>query len=1145
VDPAEGVNVDVKKDGASPSNKYQVVVSGGAPAGLANVEVRRASGNQLLLQTQATYWGFSPDDDRFVISWVQTSGTLEIHHVALYDLTRTNPQGPIWTRADSTLSSRIQFSPSGRYLFYTDVLGGPQTQLTLVDTHTGTVQFSDSVQQVGGAPVAGEDSFGIISWGFGPNDTRFVYGYLSGSNNVTWNLVNLEKGPGHALVKNLSLLNETADYWQFSSCGEVIALVRQPGQSFVFVDLYNTKDGSSVGSEAQIAAPVQVLQLRTAATGHVATVTTASGSTNYPLGSITPECTTTSSPPPPPPPPSQTCCTSSGPFVDPAKGVNVDLKKDGASPSHKYEVVASGGAPAGLANIEVHRASDNQLLVQTQATQWGFSPDDDRFVTSSVQTSGSVTIHHVALYDLTRANPQGPIWTSADSTVSSRIQFSPSGRYLFYTDVLGGPQTQLTLVDTHTGTVAFSDSVLQVGGAPVAGEDSFGIINWGFGPNDTRFVYAYLSGSNNVTWNLVNLEKGPGHALVKSLSLLNETADYWKFSSCGEVIALVRQPGQQFVFVDLYNTKDGSSAGSEAQIPAPVQLLQLRTTATGHVATVTTASGSTNYPLGSITPVCSVSVTAHSPVDLLLTDEQGRRIGFDPVTGNVLNEIPGGSFTGVGTEPETIAVPFAVGTYAIEATGLASLTTAEPYRLTIATADDTGMTDQHDIAGMATHGTRQQFFFTVDDHLSITSLSPADTTPPSITANIVGAGGGTGWYTSDVALSWNIFDGETPIDVSAGCGSQSVTSETAGITFTCTATSAGGTASRSITVKVDKTPPSITSLKSPAANVNGWNNSPVTVSFQCAEALAGTDAGSLPPPIVLSANGAGQSATGICTDRAGNTASLTVQPINIDLIAPAVTPPSDQSVQQTSALGATVTYPQATIVETGSGLAASGCVPASGSVFAPGLTTVTCTATDLAGNSGAAMFAVTVNPVAMSSDGRMYGVGFIEQGSKHQHFLFRVSQLQGRDFGRLEYWVKNTRLCRPDDDYWERDFDGGRDINYGRDHGNPLHHFEATSVDIVTFSDDPSFVPGRPQPLVDTVRFSGAGRWNGRSGYTFEAVATDRGEPGRHRDTFSLVIKDPRGAVVANVSGEIESGNIQSTRLWGATPGFSLVGEPE
>jgi hypothetical protein len=181
----------------------------------------------------------------------------------------------------------------------------------------------------------------------------------------------------------------------------------------------------------------------------------------------------------------------------------------------------------------------------------------------------------------------------------------------------------------------------------------------------------------------------------------------------------------------------------------------------------------------------------------------------------------------------------------------------------------------------------------------------------------------------------------------------------------------------------------------------------------------------------------------------------------------------------------------------------------------------------------------------MSSDGRMYGVGFIEQGSKHQHFLFRVSQLQGRDFGRLEYWVKNTRLCRPDDDYWERDFDGGRDINYGRDHGNPLHHFEATSVDIVTFSDDPSFVPGRPQPLVDTVRFSGAGRWNGRSGYTFEAVATDRGEPGRHRDTFSLVIKDPRGAVVANVSGEIESGNIQSTRLWGATPGFSLVGEPE
>jgi hypothetical protein len=63
------------------------------------------------------------------------------------------------------------------------------------------------------------------------------------------------------------------------------------------------------------------------------------------------------------------------------------------------------------------------------------------------------------------------------------------------------------------------------------------------------------------------------------------------------------------------------------------------------------------------------------------------------------------------------------------------------------------------------------------------------------------------------------------------------------------------------------------------------------------------------------------------------------------------------------------------------------------------------------------------------------------------------------------------------------------------------------------------------------VVFSGAGKWNGKAGYTFEVRASDRGEPGRQRDTFSLVVKDSRGGVVANVSGTIASGNIQSTRV--------------
>lgn len=84
----------------------------------------------------------------------------------------------------------------------------------------------------------------------------------------------------------------------------------------------------------------------------------------------------------------------------------------------------------------------------------------------------------------------------------------------------------------------------------------------------------------------------------------------------------------------------------------------------------------------------------------------------------------------------------------------------------------------------------------------------------------------------------------------------------------------------------------------------------------------------------------------------------------------------------------------------------------------------------------------------------------------------------------------------------------------------------------VVFSDDSSLAPAaRPMPTTDTVRIYGTGKWNGLPGYTFEASATDQGEPGRGRDTFSLTVRDPGGSVVANVSGILAAGNVQSMRI--------------
>jgi hypothetical protein len=85
----------------------------------------------------------------------------------------------------------------------------------------------------------------------------------------------------------------------------------------------------------------------------------------------------------------------------------------------------------------------------------------------------------------------------------------------------------------------------------------------------------------------------------------------------------------------------------------------------------------------------------------------------------------------------------------------------------------------------------------------------------------------------------------------------------------------------------DTIPPTISGSAAPPANGSGWNNTPVTVSFTCSDAESGI--ASCPSPTVLSGEGANQNVTGTATDNAGNSASATVGPINIDLSGPSIT----------------------------------------------------------------------------------------------------------------------------------------------------------------------------------------------------------------------------------------------------------------
>ena len=82
-----------------------------------------------------------------------------------------------------------------------------------------------------------------------------------------------------------------------------------------------------------------------------------------------------------------------------------------------------------------------------------------------------------------------------------------------------------------------------------------------------------------------------------------------------------------------------------------------------------------------------------------------------------------------------------------------------------------------------------------------------DLSPPVITPSVSGALGENDWYVSDIEIGWSVTDEQSSITATEGCQDRTVVEDTHGATFTCKATSDGGTASASVTVKRDESLP--------------------------------------------------------------------------------------------------------------------------------------------------------------------------------------------------------------------------------------------------------------------------------------------------------------------------------------------------
>jgi Bacterial Ig-like domain len=178
-------------------------------------------------------------------------------------------------------------------------------------------------------------------------------------------------------------------------------------------------------------------------------------------------------------------------------------------------------------------------------------------------------------------------------------------------------------------------------------------------------------------------------------------------------------------------------------------------------------------------------------------------------------------------------------------------------------------------------------------------IVPADSTAPNISyvLNPASPDGNNGWYKSNVTLTWTVTENESPGSlVKNGCVDQNITADQAATTYSCSATSDGGSAGPvDATIKRDATAPSVVYTSAlPAPNGAGWNNTDVVATFTATDTLSGFAGPSTTETGTSTTSGEGSAVTvgsPAFTDFAGNTAAAgaaTSDPFKIDKTAPTV-----------------------------------------------------------------------------------------------------------------------------------------------------------------------------------------------------------------------------------------------------------------
>jgi hypothetical protein len=253
----------------------------------------------------------------------------------------------------------------------------------------------------------------------------------------------------------------------------------------------------------------------------------------------------------------------------------------------------------------------------------------------------------------------------------------------------------------------------------------------------------------------------------------------------------------------------------------------------------------------------------------------------------------------------------------------------------------------------------------VDNHWTdpFAESGPPDSVPPTVVGVPDRQSNVFGWYRAPVTIDWQASDSSSqasdPADTVADEDGKDVH-----YTSNPSCDPSNNCATGTVSVSLDQVPPVVTCREAPVFEVT--QNSIAFVSADESDTLSGSPDET--PGVGVDISSAGQKTVDVTgEDFAGNTTTITcpytVVDTRSDTQPPVVTVPADSAIDATSPAGARASYSASATDDVDSSPKLA-CIPPSGSVLPIGTTTVTCKATDAAGNSAGASFKISVRGAA-------------------------------------------------------------------------------------------------------------------------------------------------------------------------------------